>query len=606
VGRAPADVFRFGLDVDDDGVALVEGAALRVLAAEAHGRAGGDERGEGGELGHAVVEGARAGGHFQALVEELLHLGMDVEAVGDRGGEAREFGDALDGKAGATASSWLEGIRRGTGSSIREGGEHGLALGAAGGFWPSRNSSCTRAHFGFGIDADALLGVDFVERRVVLDGGVAAGLGDGGVVDLAVAVAAVADEIDDDVGVEAMAELGCDGGDADDGVGVLGVDVEDGDGQALGDVGGEARGVGLLGQGGEAEQVVHDYMHGPADIEAGQRVQDEALGENALAGEGGVAMHDDGQDAIAAGVADAGLLGARAAEGDRVDGLQMAGVRDEMQVDGAAVRSVVLAGGAKVILHVAAAQHAARVDIFELCEELGGRAADGVDHDVEASAMAHGEHGRLDAEGRARCQQLVEERDEDGEAFEREALGAEVARLDDLLEDVGADEVGEDAPLGGRRGGLLDLVLEPLALLVVRDVHELGGDGAAVVGAGLVGQLALGHGLGERLRRQVLAERIERGLQVSPAAEDVEDGVALGGVCRGRGWGQLCAGGHWGPSIAGGYRVRAAVSGLRGGAYAARTSLPDSRMNHARPFDAPLREAADYRTRVRLANTRRP
>ena len=203
--------------------------------------------------------------------------------------------------------------------------------------------------------------------------------------------------------------------------------------------------------------------------------------------------------------------------------------------------------------------------------------------------MAHGEHGCLDAEGRARCQQLVEERDEDGEAFEREALGAEVARLDDLLEDVGADEVGEDAPLGGRRGGLLDLVLEPLALLVVRDVHELGGDGAAVVGAGLVGQLALGHGLGERLRRQVLAERIEGGLQVSPAAEDVEDGVALGGIRRGR-----C------------YRVRAAVSGLRGGAYAARTSLPDSRMNHARPFDAPLREAADYRTRMRAANTRRP
>ena len=101
--------------------------------------------------------------------------------------------------------------------------------------------------FGGGVDADALC-VELVERRVVFDGGVAARLRDGGVVDFAVAVAAVADEVDDDVGVEALAVLGGDGGDAHDGVGVFGVDVEDGDGQALGEVGGEAGGVGLLGR----------------------------------------------------------------------------------------------------------------------------------------------------------------------------------------------------------------------------------------------------------------------------------------------------------------------------------------------------------------------
>ncbi len=43
----------------------------------------GEQRGEGGELGHAVVEGARAGGHLQALLEELFDLGMDVEAARD-------------------------------------------------------------------------------------------------------------------------------------------------------------------------------------------------------------------------------------------------------------------------------------------------------------------------------------------------------------------------------------------------------------------------------------------------------------------------------------------------------------------------------------------
>ena len=93
--------------------------------------------------------------------------------------------------------------------------------------------------FRFGVDADALC-VELVKRRMIFDGGVAARLGDGGIVDFAVAVAAIADEVDDDIGVKAMTEFGGDGGDADDCVGILGVDVKDGDGQALGDVGGEA------------------------------------------------------------------------------------------------------------------------------------------------------------------------------------------------------------------------------------------------------------------------------------------------------------------------------------------------------------------------------
>ena len=51
-------------------------------------------------FGHAVVEGALACGHLDALLEELLDLGVDVEAGGIAGGEAREFEDALGGEAG--------------------------------------------------------------------------------------------------------------------------------------------------------------------------------------------------------------------------------------------------------------------------------------------------------------------------------------------------------------------------------------------------------------------------------------------------------------------------------------------------------------------------
>ena len=43
------------------------------------------------------------------------------------------------------------------------------------------------------------------------------------------------------------------------------------------------------------------------------------------------------------------------------------------------------------------------------------------------------------------AEELVEEGNQRGDAFEREALGAEIARLHDLLEDVGAHQQIENA-----------------------------------------------------------------------------------------------------------------------------------------------------------------
>ncbi len=46
-----------------------------------------------------------------------------------------------------------------------------------------------------------------------------------------------------------------------------------------------------------------------------------------------------------------------------------------------------------MILHVACAEHAARIDIFKSRDDIMGCFAGGVDHDVEAAAMAHGHDG---------------------------------------------------------------------------------------------------------------------------------------------------------------------------------------------------------------------
>jgi len=293
---------------------------------------------------------------------------------------------------------------------------------------------------------------------------------------------------------------------------------------------------------------------------AGQRSEDEALGEDSLAGEGGVAVHGDGQYLVAAVLfvtaragmldADADLLGAGAAEGDGIDGFEVARVGDEVEADHGAVGRAVLSGCAHVVFHVAAAEDAARVDVLEAGEDLAGRAPDGVGHDVEAAAVAHRKHRGVDAERGAGREDAVEEGNQDGEAFKREALGAEVARLNGLLEEVGANEAGEDVRLIGCGRRLLHLLLEPLALGQIWDVHELEGDGAGVDGARLGCELAFGRGRGEWLGRQILAERVERGLQVTPAAEDVEDGFALVRVFAYAGCVVLCAGGHFNPSIA--------------------------------------------------------
>ncbi len=245
------------------------------------------------------------------------------------------------------------------------------------------------AHATGDVDAE-LLRVELGERRMALDAAVAQWLGDGGVVDFGVSMTPIADEIDDHVAVEGVAILGSERGDAHNGSGIFGIDVEDGDGQPAGEIRREAPGVGLVGLGGETDEVVDDDVNAAADREALDFSKIESLGPDALTGESGVSVDGDGEDAVDAVGAPAGLLGAGAPHGDGIDSLEMAGVRDEMQGDPLVIAGVKDAGGSDVVFHVAAAENAARVDVFELGEDVGGRLAEGVDHDAETSAVAHG------------------------------------------------------------------------------------------------------------------------------------------------------------------------------------------------------------------------
>ena len=86
-------------------------------------------------------------------------------------------------------------------------------------------------------------------------------------------------------------------------------------------------------------------------------------------------MHQDRQHLALAVASEASLLGACASQGDRIDGFEVAGIRDQVNPHLPSTGAGVHARRADVILHVAAAQHAARIDIFEAGEDLGRRAA---------------------------------------------------------------------------------------------------------------------------------------------------------------------------------------------------------------------------------------
>ena len=51
--------------------------------------------------------------------------------------------------------------------------------------------------------------------------------------------------------------------------------------------------------------------------------------------------------------------------------------------------------------------------------------------------MGHGEERTGDSSGGGGGEDLIEKGNEDGEAFEGEALGTEITLLDDLLEEIG-------------------------------------------------------------------------------------------------------------------------------------------------------------------------
>ncbi len=272
--------------------------------------------------------------------------------------------------------------------------------------------------------ADEVLGVDLAHRALLVDRVVHQRLRERRLVDLAVAAAAVADHVDDDVLLERLPVVEGELRDADARLGVVAVHVEDRRLHHARDVGRVDRRARGVRAGGEADLVVDDDVHGAAGAVAAQLRHLQRLGDDALAGEGRVAVQQDRQDGEAVlALVDDVLLGAHDALEDRVDGLEVRRVGLQADRDRVAGQARERALGAEVVLHVARAVRGARVDVaLELAEDLRVALADDVGEHVEAAAVRHADRDLVEALlGRA-LQDAVEQRDERLAALEREAL----------------------------------------------------------------------------------------------------------------------------------------------------------------------------------------
>jgi hypothetical protein len=97
--------------VDEHRVALGEGAALHVLAGEAHPVAFEQERAEGQGLGHGPVEPLAGVQHLLAVVEEALDRAVEMEALRHLG---QRIADPLQGlgRDAGLAAAGIVGILR--------------------------------------------------------------------------------------------------------------------------------------------------------------------------------------------------------------------------------------------------------------------------------------------------------------------------------------------------------------------------------------------------------------------------------------------------------------------------------------------------------------
>src|ERR1700686_525046 len=170
----------------------------------------------------------------------------------------------------------------------------------------------------------------------------------GGIVDFAMPVTPVADEIDDHVCTKFVAVLGGDSRYANYGIHVFAIHMENWNRLPPRQLRREARGMLFAAVGGESDQVVDDDVNRSAYRKTAQVGIGHGLRGHALAGESSVPVHENRQILFLSAYTGAVLFGASASHRNRIDGFEVARVRGQVNMNLLSASRDVFAGRAHV------------------------------------------------------------------------------------------------------------------------------------------------------------------------------------------------------------------------------------------------------------------
>ena len=152
-----------------------------------------------------------------------------------------------------------------------------------------------------------------------------------------------------------------------------------------------------------------------------------------------------------------------------------------------------------MVLHVTGGQVFGR-RVVKLGKQVARHLAQRIDQHVQTAAVGHADHDFLHALGARLLDQLVHGGNKALATFERETLLAYVLGVQEALQAFGCRQAVQNVFLLLRReirlaANGLQLLLPPTLLVLVRGVHELGAQGAAVGLAQGIHQVAQTHGV---------------------------------------------------------------------------------------------------------------
>ncbi len=196
-------------------------------------------------------------------------------------------------------------------------------------------------------------------------------------------------------------------------------------------------------------------------------------------------MEEQGEYQVVAARPELFLTGPGDAFEHRVDRLEVAGVGGHLDAEPPAVRRGVLASGAQVVLDVTG-EVTGVVGLLvadELVEDGGEVLLGGVGQHVQPAAVRHAEHDLFHPGVGGGVEHHVEQRDEALGALQAEALGAEEFGVEEPLEALRLDQLGEYPSLlvgADGRCRSLGVLLDPQFLVGLLDVHVLDARRSAV------------------------------------------------------------------------------------------------------------------------------